>query len=89
MALVRSVQSLWRSAACPDLFARAMTLGDRLLATMDSHPVLLLALSEHESYGSLFYAVLQSLIKVCHRHWIFFFFCFLLLPVQLLNLSRC
>ena len=64
-----------------------MTLGDRLLATMDSHPVVLLALSEHESYGSLFYAVLQSLIKVRHRHWIFF--CFLLLPVQLLNLSRC
>lgn len=69
VALVRAVQTYWRRGVRPSAFARAMTLCDRFLATMDSHRVLLMILPDHECYSSLFYAVLQSLIKVrpsCH-----------------------
>ena len=61
--LLRKVQAGWISSARQRTFARSMELCDRFLATMDSHSVLLMTLSE-PCYASLFYGTLQSLFKV-------------------------
>lgn len=65
VALVRGVQTGWMTGCQRQpVFDCCVTLGDQLISTVDSHAVLLAALSESEIYISLVYGVLQSLIKV-------------------------
>lgn len=63
LAVVRSVQTSWLSHPRQQVFSRSMTLCDTFIDTLDPHAVLLTILPKNESYRSLFYGVLQSVIK--------------------------
>ena len=63
-AVVRNVQTRWLSHPRQQVFSRSMTLCDTFVETIDPHAVLLMTLPKNESYRSLFYGVLQSIIKV-------------------------
>ncbi|KAE8157974.1 hypothetical protein BDV40DRAFT_276869 [Aspergillus tamarii] len=62
-AVVRDVQTRWLSHPRQQVFSRSMTLCDTFMETIDPHAVLLMTLPKNESYRSLFYGVLQSIIK--------------------------
>ncbi|KAE8374566.1 hypothetical protein BDV26DRAFT_36633 [Aspergillus bertholletiae] len=61
--VVRNVQTLWLSHPRQQVFSRSMTLCDTFVETIDSHAALLMTLPKSDSYRSLFYGVLQSIIK--------------------------
>ncbi|KAL4889368.1 hypothetical protein BDV59DRAFT_195777 [Aspergillus ambiguus] len=63
LSTVRSIQSLWISNPRQHIFSRSMTLCNQFVATVDFHHRLLVALPNHDVYRSLFYAVLQSILK--------------------------
>lgn len=68
VAVVRGIQALWMSSPRQRLFTRSMTLCDQFLSTLDPHAILLQALPNDEANRSLFYAVLQSILKVSGGH---------------------
>lgn len=63
-AVVRNVQAGWSSAPHQPAFAPLINLCDEFLFTVDAHSLLLANLPESESYSSLFYGVVRSVIKV-------------------------
>ncbi|KAE8353677.1 hypothetical protein BDV28DRAFT_132676 [Aspergillus coremiiformis] len=63
LAVVRIVQTLWLSHPRQQVFSRSMTLCDTFIDTINPHAVLLMTLPKSESYRSLFYGVLQSVIR--------------------------
>ncbi|EAU34847.1 predicted protein [Aspergillus terreus NIH2624] len=68
VAVVRGIQALWMSSPRQRLFTRSMTLCDQFLSTLDPHAILLQALPNYEANRSLFYAVLQSILKACANY---------------------
>lgn len=62
--VVRNVQAGWSSAPHQPAFARLINLCDEFLSTVDAHSLLLAILPECESYSSLFYGVVGSVVKV-------------------------
>ncbi|KAL5365190.1 hypothetical protein BJX96DRAFT_158715 [Aspergillus floccosus] len=68
LALVRGIQALWMSNPRQRLFTRSMTLCDQFLSTLDPHAILLRTLPNDEANRSLFYAVLQSILKACANY---------------------
>ncbi|THC92852.1 hypothetical protein EYZ11_007665 [Aspergillus tanneri] len=62
--VVQNVQTVWMSSSKQRLFMRSMALCDKFLSTLDPHSMLLVALPKNEFYVSLFYGVLQSILKV-------------------------
>ncbi|KAF9886700.1 hypothetical protein FE257_011214 [Aspergillus nanangensis] len=63
LAVVRDIQSGWMSNPRQRLFNRCMTLCEDFVSSVDPHSVLLAALPNSEFNQSLFYGVLQSIIK--------------------------
>lgn len=62
--LLNKIKSFWMSRPRQRVFSESMDLCDRLLPTIDTHATLLSTLPDPLSYTSLFYGVLQSVIKV-------------------------
>ncbi|KAE8144718.1 hypothetical protein BDV25DRAFT_87395 [Aspergillus avenaceus] len=63
VAVVRNVQALWISSSRQQLYSRSMTLCDTFISTLAAHTKLFTVLPRNEAYRSLFYGVLQSIIK--------------------------
>ncbi|KAI9375342.1 hypothetical protein BJX61DRAFT_549656 [Aspergillus egyptiacus] len=66
--LVRDIQSGWASTTQRLRYSLPMTLCDTFSATLDAHTALLTALPNQQFYSSLFYSVLQSIIKACANY---------------------
>ncbi|KAJ5176173.1 uncharacterized protein N7482_002050 [Penicillium canariense] len=69
VALVRSMQSLWKSPPRQRVFGPAITLCDRFLPTVETHALLLPVLPDADLFHApLFYGVLQTVIKASSNY---------------------
>ncbi|KAL3470165.1 hypothetical protein BJX99DRAFT_264485 [Aspergillus californicus] len=64
-ALIRHTQPFWLSHSS---FNHLATLCDVLSASLDSHTALLTTLPSYQSYSSLFYSALQTIIKASAKY---------------------
>ncbi|KAJ5569813.1 uncharacterized protein N7459_009243 [Penicillium hispanicum] len=68
-ALVRNLQTFWMSRPRQRVFGPSITLSDRFLPAVETHAALLAVLHDPDlSYASLFYGVLQSVIKASSNY---------------------
>lgn len=63
-AMVGNVRTVWMSNPRRRVFSRSMALCDQFISTVHLHLVLFSGLPRNEAYLTLFYGVLQSVIKV-------------------------
>lgn len=64
LPVVRAVQTSWMSSPHQPLFTRSSSLCDHFLSSVNTHSSLLSTLPDCDAYRALFYAAIQSVIKV-------------------------
>jgi hypothetical protein len=67
LIVLRYSQDVWKHTRTSSIIRILLSLSERVSTTIESHTLVLCSLSDYQLYCSVFYGVIQSILKVSER----------------------